>query len=459
MILQTSVDTAGGNFIGGQSAGSFTAVRLVMEHTNVISTHAVPNLNLINASWISSMSLADMILSGTGCSGIPGSNAGGIGLQTPNLSNTFEVTIDKVVISCMPKAAILQEHTQIGTLWLGSNHDCVTLNGGGTGANSISASMIWAQACVNYVIAGSTTAGVNISLFDMESDPGTGLDINDPSNLISGIIFYKKQTPSGAASISGGTNLLACNLNAISGCFGSVVANPFLENWKSLDGSGTTLANTGSDSTNAASLTNVAWSTSITGFAGVPVAVYNGTTSTAIPASATSTSFDGTQAFSSCAWFNLTSLTFPGSNLAMLMSNLSAATGNPGWRMGIFGTGASPVGALDVYLANNVSTNVIHVTGSTNLVAAATLTLACMTYDGSKTAAGVAIYVNGTAQAVTINANTLTGSTATASPLYLGSQFNGQSAFYGALGRIRVYNRKLSSGEISAMFTAGPNAI
>jgi Concanavalin A-like lectin/glucanases superfamily len=460
MTLKTSVDTCGANFVGGQSSGSFTAVQLVMTRTNVVSTVAVPCLNMINASWINAFSTEDVIIGGTGCSGIPSSGAGGIGLQTPHISNNFVVDISDTIISCMPKGAIVREHAQLTNLRFGSNHDCVTFDADDVTGNSIGSNQIWMQGCVNYILGGARPATVSLSRVDIESDPGTGTNILDPSNLISGIVFYKKQSPSGAATISGGTNLLACNLNAISGCFGSVVANPFLENWKSQDGSGTTLANTGTDSTNTATATNVTWSTTATGFAGIPVAVYNGTSSVSLAASATQTAFDGTTPFSACAWFNLSSLTFPsGQTLATVMANLSMASGNPGWRMAIFGTGATPPGAMDIYLSSNISTNVIHVTSNLTTFSAGAVQLGCFTYDGTKTAAGVIPYINGAAVTPAVVTNTLTGSIVSTAPLYIGSEIDAADWFPGALGRVRVYSRKLSASEISAMYAAGPNAI
>ena len=454
MTLQTSVSTAGGNLIGGFDAasttfGTFTAVRLVLKHVNVISTQEVPTLNLVNASWINAFSSEDVVIAGTGCSAAPATNAGGIGLQTPNLSNNFEVTIDQTVISCMPVAAILREHTHVGTLWLGPNHDCVTLDGGGIGSNSIQADQIWGQGCVNYLIGGAHSVGVNISEFDMESDPGTGLNIADPNNFISGLLFYKKQSPAGAATISGGSNLLACNLNVISSCFGGTPISQFLENWKSEEGSGTTLANTGSDSTNTATTTNITWSTAVTGFGGVAVPVYNGTSSFAVAASATQTNFDGTTPFSACMWFNAT---VNGSTNA-LISTLSTATGNPGWRADMTS------GLPEVYLANNIGAGNYIQVQATNATTAGVIHLFCFTYTGSKDASGVILYVDGAVATTTAVHNALTGSIVSGVPVSIGTDGAVQDIWFnGALGRVRIFNSVISAATISAMFSAGPNA-
>jgi hypothetical protein len=450
MTLQTSVNTSGGNFIGGQNAGSFTAVRLVMNHVNVISTAVVPNLNLVNASWINALSLDDVLISGS-CSVTPSSSVGGIGLQTPNLSNNFEVTIDKTVISCMPSGVVLREHSQIGTLWLGADHDCVTFNGGGTGANSITASMIWAQSCVNYAIGATNTSGVNISMFDMETDPGTGTDILDPSNLISGIIFYKKQSPSGVATISGGINLLACNINAIAGCFGTTapdITTGLVEYWKSQEGSGSTFANTGSDSTNTATATSVTWTTP-SGFS-VPTATYNGTTSFAQGANATVTgpTFGGTAPFTACASINPTTLT--GFNTQFLFSNL-ASGGAPGVAVGLTGSTSATAGTLIFFLRSVAGSNeIIENTGA--VITAGVLNKVCVTYDGSKLASGAHFYVNGTLVSMAaVSANTLTGSTSSTQPFDIGDAGPSAQFFSGTEGNVRVYSRVLTTAQINAL--------
>jgi hypothetical protein len=118
------------------------------------------------------------------------------------------------------------------------------------------------------------------------------------------------------------------------------------------------------------------------------------------------------------------------------------------------------VGGTDIYLISNVTTsNYIHVTTTNNSFAANTLNLSCVTYDGSKTAAGVLAYSNGVQDSMATILNGLTGSMSSTVPLYIGGEFDGAGGFPGAIGRVRVYSSKLSASQISAMYTAGPNAI
>lgn len=221
MTFVTSVNTSGVNFIGGYRAtgstfGHFTAVKLVMDHANVISTVAVPAINLINAANINALMLNDVLLSGTSCT-LPVSGTGGTGLITPNILNNFEVNIENVVISCMANAALIHEHAQLSNLWTGSNHNCIQFDSqdAANNGNAIGGDQIWMQSCVNYVLGPSSSNPTSISLtrVEMESDPGTGFDILDASNMLHGHIAYKKTSPSTGITVSGAANLSSTNLN------------------------------------------------------------------------------------------------------------------------------------------------------------------------------------------------------------------------------------------------------
>ena len=213
LTLTTTNNSSGVSFIGGQNTGpAFTAVKLVIEHTNLISTAAVPQINMVNANWINAFGLNDVLIGGTGCTN-PVSGTGGYGYITPSLSNNFQINIDNVTVACMAHASLNQEHTSISNLWMGSNHDCAVFQGGGSGANAITARYIWMQNCVNYVVAGSTDATINILAADFETDGGTGTDILDASNHLRGFVNYNRQSPGGAATVSGALNLSYTNLN------------------------------------------------------------------------------------------------------------------------------------------------------------------------------------------------------------------------------------------------------
>jgi hypothetical protein len=464
-VIQTALNS-GNLFAGFDSAAGggkppFTNVWLDLEDLTIWDTTVNPGAAMVDATNLQNLTAKNLLIGAAG--NLLPTNAAGWAIKYPGSANNVRINVDNIAVGGFYNGFKLGEHSHTGSIYAGNTTNCFVFDPGtnaGDGSiynnNSISVDYMWGLGCTNFISSGSQMATVNVQVADSESSV---TDFNDASNLLHGIVNYA--IPLGANHcapiINGAINLqinsLQCSVAA---------ANPFLENWKSQDGSGTTLVNTGSDSTNTATATNVTWSTTATGFAGVPVAVYNGTTSVSVAASATQTAFNGATPFSACAWFNMSTLTYAGVSSAYLFSNLSAATGNPGWRVGVFGTGATPVGALDIYLINNVTTGNfinVHTAPGGTLVTAGTLTLACMTYDGSKTAAGVAAYINGAPVTLLTVTNGLTGSIASTAPLYIGGEFDGNGGFPGALGRVRVYSRKLSSSEISAMYTTGPNAI
>lgn len=230
-------------------------------------------------------------------------------------------------------------------------------------------------------------------------------------------------------------------------CGGAIVPpSGMIENWKSQDSSGTTLANTGSDPTNSATTTNVTWTT-VPGFTN-PVATYDGSTSVATAASFTNTDFTGSTPFSICQWVNPSAL--PGTSSNIMLANTSSTTGIA---VEYEYMGGSP-GVYNVLLLSSLS-NVISVRTSAT-IPVGSATLACFTYNGTGVAAGVTLYLNGTAVAATVSNDNLSGSIASGLPIRIGG--GGGPSFPGPIGGNRIFNRLLSAGEISAMFIAGPNA-
>jgi hypothetical protein len=76
-----------------------------------------------------------------------------------------------------------------------------------------------------------------------------------------------------------------------------------------------------------------------------------------------------------------------------------------------------------------------------------------MTYSGSGVASGITVYANGAPFTLTVVTDNLAGhTTASTNPLTIGS------AYSGTIGRVRIFNRVLSSSEVSTMYAAGPNA-
>jgi Concanavalin A-like lectin/glucanases superfamily len=267
-----------------------------------------------------------------------------------------------------------------------------------------------------------------------------------PNPCASGFYY---QTGVGLSVCVGGVPVGVGSSSVVGGTAVSGVPSGLVEDWIGQEGQGSTFVNSGADFTNAMTTTNVTYATT-TGFTG-PVAQFNGTTSTATAASATGTNVDGSLPFSFCQWVNPSSLS--GFASSILMANTSSTTGID---LNLFGT-ASPSGALGLFLYSTLSANIgVHTTNAGVLTAGVT-SLVCFTYNGTKLASGVAIYINGVAVPTVTTSDTLAGgSIASSTPMRIGS--GGDTAFLGAIGRTRFFNRLLATSEILAMFQAGPSA-
>ena len=76
-----------------------------------------------------------------------------------------------------------------------------------------------------------------------------------------------------------------------------------------------------------------------------------------------------------------------------------------------------------------------------------------VTYDGSSSATGVKIYVNGRLVLMRVELDTLSESIQTSTPLEIGSRAGG-FPFQGAIDDVRIYNRRLGEAEISQLYSS-----
>jgi hypothetical protein len=79
------------------------------------------------------------------------------------------------------------------------------------------------------------------------------------------------------------------------------------------------------------------------------------------------------------------------------------------------------------------------------------------TYNGSNAATGLKIYINGAEQSVARSANNFPGSgILNNETLKIGTDTGATSAVFGGrLDDVRVYNRLLTSGEVSSLYASG----
>ena len=135
-------------------------------------------------------------------------------------------------------------------------------------------------------------------------------------------------------------------------------------------------------------------------------------------------------------------------DLAMGAVLITSASGSPyPFPMEVFITCSgvddttAPTGRVCVRISSTWHTNALSVFGSTNIYDGRTHYI-WVTYDGSKSASGVKIYVDGVLETMTTEFDSLTGSSVNSNPLYLGAQKNGASSNhpFSYFGPIRISN-------------------
>jgi Concanavalin A-like lectin/glucanases superfamily len=232
------------------------------------------------------------------------------------------------------------------------------------------------------------------------------------------------------------------------GVYGAASSGPMpVEQWLMNEGSGQeflTSSTSGDNLTGA----NITWA-SVTGFPGT-VPVFNGSSTFATGTNNTNTNFDGTTPFSVSGWALITGFEGDGGTL---IGNLTGGN-QTGWEFGFNSAG----GLFGLLLINNV--------GSGNFVQSAVSARPSTgaihhfvaTYNGNQNASGLTYYIDGVAQSsVTVFTNGLTASIANSSPVSVGERVSNSTDFFnGSMADVRIYNVELTSTQVSAIFTAGP---
>lgn len=78
------------------------------------------------------------------------------------------------------------------------------------------------------------------------------------------------------------------------------------------------------------------------------------------------------------------------------------------------------------------------------------------TYDGSGVASGIGVYIDGQAQKLKVDLDSLHGSFETKEPLWIGGGGGPESRFRGQIRLVRIYNRALSADEVAVIATETP---
>lgn len=485
-IIKTSQNS--GNFLGGFISsgpfGGFIATNVSLKNLRFRSASTNPCLVMVNGTFFSTLS-ADDVWIDSAAPATP-SCATGAGIYFSTLSNDVEINIPSLTVVGFYALARFGEHTHVGRVDGANSHlgyifdaEPGTDPTHSTWGNTISVGYLWCQLCDYLISAGVSQTTVNIQVADAEVT--TAAVINDPSNILRGVVhvnvpYADGRSTSTPTSIvqSGGTGLRVFNLKTVptptiaatctvTGSINTILEgvpvqvpicgvapSPPLENWLANETSGTTIANTANGG-NPATATNVTRG-STAGFPG-NIAQYNGTSSFAFATNFTNTNFDGSTPFSISTWVYST---MGVGTSGRLMSTLDTSTTPvPGWDLSLIGAASTDTISFD--LINNISTNLISIQTSTTLSLNAIHHI-CVNVDGSKTAAGVHIYIDGSLAAIngSMTTDTLTGSSASPVPVALGALHNGAAAasfFQGSMGYSRVYNSVVSCPAINA---AGP---
>ncbi len=112
---------------------------------------------------------------------------------------------------------------------------------------------------------------------------------------------------------------------------------------------------------------------------------------------------------------------------------------------------------ITISLNNSSGSNAIAVSTTSAAVTTNAWHHIVETYDGSSTAAGVKIYVDGVLQPMTVNSDSLTASILVATDLKIGTDVPAQGdSFDGKIDDIRIYNRALSAGEVWRLYNGAP---
>ncbi len=216
--------------------------------------------------------------------------------------------------------------------------------------------------------------------------------------------------------------------------------------WGCTEGSGTSCADSGPNN-NALTITSGTWSGT-----SAPLTnsvVFNGSSTRLDAATQRGTNFTNTTPFSVSTWINLGS-----SASGALFSTSDTSAGNKGWEIS---TESCSGNCINVWLINTYGSNWINVQTSASAYTTAAWHNIVVTYDGSSTAAGVKVYVDGVSKALTVIADTLTGTIANTKTLRMGMRTEGTQLKLPnntKMGATSLWNRVLAAADIMVLYNS-----
>ncbi len=150
--------------------------------------------------------------------------------------------------------------------------------------------------------------------------------------------------------------------------------------------------------------------------------------------------FESDQSFSYAAWIKLS----PNDSQGAIASRMDRANGYRGWDFWVQGR------RVGTHIINAWSGDALKVVSKAQ-VTGNEWTHVAVTYNGSKSAAGVKIYINGTVQENQVESDTLKGSIKTTVPFKIGQRNDSDPISGLGLQDLRLYQRELKPDEIASL--------
>jgi hypothetical protein len=253
--------------------------------------------------------------------------------------------------------------------------------------------------------------------------------------------------PSSNASGLGGSLGAGTSISGLGGQLGSGTSSlpTPVGWWKINEGSGTSFLNY--EAGPAMTEPNPVWASNA-GFPGSSN-TFGGNTAAAVSYSALY-DFSNVQPFSASAWGTVGGAGLEGG----LFGNVNDTNGTyQGWD--VFYDNSS--GRLYFEIFNNISNNFNQVYIAASALGIGTIFHAVFTYDGSGSASGMKVYVNGVAQTVTVASNTLTATSTNGTiPFCIGGRYSTGTVWQGVIADVRLYNSALTQASVTSLYSAGP---
>lgn len=233
----------------------------------------------------------------------------------------------------------------------------------------------------------------------------------------------------------------------LSGNSGAGTASTNVARWAMSDGSGTTVTDSSTSSNNLTITPGGGSWTTLGGTNGVYA--FDGSSTYMTAANYTNVNFNYNQPFSIFAVGKF----IANSAYSTIISRLNSASNYQGYEFDIgFHT---PNYVAEFFMVNTYTTNALQLYCNTQqALTAGTLYDLLVTYDGSHTAAGTKIYINGAICTNYITTfNSLTTTTTNTVPLNVGRRPGASPVDYfdGDLGPVYIWNRVLTSGEATTL--------